>query len=597
MSHTRSIVLRPRASASWFARTWSSLRQRLERRSYWRHGDLRDPAYASLFGSAPTYSGIRVTERNAFTFSAVFDAVQQISADVAKLPLVLRKRRSSGRGSDEYDASPLYWLLKMEPNDETGSMVFRRTLTAHALTCHGGYAEIERDAADRPVALWIITPDRIEPHRDERRTTTGEMAYGPLRYKVDGGARFLEPHNVIHLQGLGYDGTQGYSVIHAARQAIGLALSAERFGATFFGVGAMFGGVLAMEGDIDETQAEDIRRRVEKIHEKPEQAAWRFLVLGGDAKYQPFGLKPSESQMNELRDRQVIEVARFFNMPPHKLKALDRATFSNIESQDLDYYKSCLLTWITLWEEELNRKLVPRLERRQQFIKHNVKAFLRGDIQSRYTALGIARDKGVINANEWRDLEDMNPQDGDQGDLYLVQSAQIPLARLDQFTLAIIAKNEGSATPIQPPSGTAQARAALERARDAFERGLDELRERTARAESLAAAETAAREAERVARVEAEAAGLLNEQARAEAETRARDSAGRLAEYKVWRPAYGPNWPAHSRHGPRHRHGPNRPPGVWQSVSRRWRMLAWRSLTRTRGLWRCWRQNWPREKP
>jgi len=417
-------------------------------------------------------AGIHVTPENAFTFSAVYDAVNQISSDVAKLPLNLHKRRADG-GSDHYLDSKVYWLLKHEPNPEMGSMVFRRTLQAHALTWHGGYAEIERDGAGRPVALWPITPDRIEPFRREMRDISGKVTLGALQYRVDG-HQILDARDVIHIHGLGWNGHQGYAVINLARHAIGMALAMEQFGSAFFRNGSTFGGILSAPNPMDAEERKGLQAGIEGMHQSAERA-FRFLLLDGGLTYQQIGVDPDKAQMNQSRDKQVEEVARFFNMPLHKLKSLERATNNNIEQQDLEYYKGCLMNWVTLWEEELSRKLISPLERRQQFIKHNANAFLRGDIKSRYDALGIARDKGVISADEWRELEDMNPQDGGHGKLYLVQSAQVPLGSLQDLVASQIEKNKQKPEPPQAPAREdnermARAEAAVAEAQDALTR-------------------------------------------------------------------------------------------------------------------------------
>jgi HK97 family phage portal protein len=477
---------------------WSRLRDRFFRRSYWQAlPGLSDPELVKYFGQgAQTMSGVHVNERNAFTFSAVFDAVNQISSDVAKLPLNLHKRLPNG-GSEHYVDAKLYRLLKIEPNQDMGSMVFRRTITAHALTCHGGYAEIERDALGRPAALLPLTPDRVEPHRERLSNEAGRERYGPLVYKIDGGRTILQPRDILHIQGLGYDGYIGYSTINLARQAIGLALAAERFGAAFFGNGSIFGGVLSATQELDAAQKAEITESIEKLHQSSDKAH-KFLVLGAGFKYDRLGVPPDEAQMDDLRNTQVEEVARFFNMPLHKLKNLDRATNNNIEQQDLEYYKGCLLNWITLWEEELNRKLIPPLESRQQFIKHNANAFLRGDILSRYTALGMARDRGVINADEWRELEDMNPQPKDQGKIYLVQGAMVPADRVNDI---VDAQNEAKkvkalapAPPAPPAPPPTPADDEAQRRLQEVERMRMEAEERAKDLERELAVETAKRE-------------------------------------------------------------------------------------------------------
>ena len=309
---------------------------------------MQDKAIARLLTDAPpSYAGINVTPETALTYSAVWDAVNQISGDVAKLPLNLMKKLKEG-GSEPFIDSKLYKLLKYEPNPEMGSMVFRRTLTMHALTCAGGFAEIERDGAGRPTALWPLTPDRVQPFREQ----LNDKPSGPLKYRIDGGSVTIPASNMIHLHGLGYDGYVGYSLISKARQAIGLALAAEKFGAEFFQGGASFGGILTNDSLFQDEEVEkDTRASISKYQTEAGKLRQFLVLLGGEWKFQQTGITPAESQMNDLRSKQVEEVARFFNMPVHKLKDLDRATNNNIEQQDLEYYKGCLLTWLTLWEE------------------------------------------------------------------------------------------------------------------------------------------------------------------------------------------------------------------------------------------------------
>jgi len=446
-----------------------------EARSSWTGPySLRDPALKKLyadggiFGHTPTIAGVPVSNAMALMYSAVFAAVNVLSSDIAKAPLNLRKTRQNG-GSDLYLDSPVYQLLKHEPNSEMGAMNFRQALTAHALTLGGGYAEIERNGMGRPMALWPITPDRIKPVRDERT--------GRLYYLVDNRDE-LDAADVLHIHGLGYDGTCGYALLDLARQAVGLGLAAERFNAAFFGNNSTFGGVIGFDQRKEPEELVEYGKRINETSKGAERA-FKLLLLDDGAKYTPFGMTNTDAQLDELRDKQVEEVSRYYRMPLHKLNNLKRATFSNVEQQDLEYYKGPVLDWMTLWEQECNRKLIAKVERRIQFFKHNANVFLRGDITSRYTALGIARDKGVINANEWRDLEDMNPQDGDQGEQYLVQSAQIPADQIGDFTAAQIKKTLADAEKPDPvaqgPSQT-ELDAATDRARKA-EALADELRQ------------------------------------------------------------------------------------------------------------------------
>lgn len=426
----------------------------------------------SVFGDdGRTAAGIYVSPQMAFTFSAVYDAVNQIASDVAKMPLNLMKRLPNG-GSQPYVESKLYRLLKHQPNPEMGSMVFRRQVTAWALADKGGFAEIQRDEVGRPVALWPIEPHRVEVDRDER---------GSLQFIVDGETK-IPAADMLHLPGLGYTPHEPYGLINMARQAIGLGLAAERFGASFFGNGSTFGGLLTTDTPLNDEEEKALRKAVESIHKGPDRAH-RLAILWGGLKYQSLGVNPKDAEMNDLRDKQVEEVARFFRMPPHRLGLTKPGmmSYNSVEMMNLDYYTGCLLDWITLWEEECNRKLISPLEYRTQYVKHNANVFLRGDFKTRMDGYAIALDKGLYSRNEVRALEDMGPQEGEQGNWYLVQSAQVPLHMLGAVTEAAN----------KPPERSAQI--------DELTRILESQRA------DLAAAEQARREAEQAAAKEADA--------------------------------------------------------------------------------------------
>lgn len=485
---------------------------------------LKDPALAAFFGGGrSTSAGITVSDEMAFMYSAVFAAVNIISSDVAKLPLNLMKRRKDG-GNDVFYASKLYKLLKDEPNPDMSSLVFRRTLTAHALTTHGGYAEIERDGAGRPSALWILTPNRVQPFLDKVRLPNG-LYRGRLRYRVDG-STIVESDDMIHLQGLGYDGYRSYPLIDMARQAIGLALAAEQFGATFFSNGTTFGGVMSTDTTLSPEAEDAIKKNVAAYHASADKAH-RLLFLSGGWKYTKTGVAPNEAQMDELRDKQVEEVARFFNIPLHKLK-LNKpgaVSYSSVEMADLDYYKGTLLTWVQIWEQELNRKLIPTLEYGIQSVKHNLNGLLRADTAARQAFYTALLDRGVLNADMVLELEDMNPQDNGLGKTYYLQGAMVPKDKIGDLVEAQI---KAKSTKNQPP-----APAPVPEPDPNMKREIEQALERLAAAEVVAAEARAAAQQEREARIALEATGTAQAEEigrRAESE---RVLFARAADYEV----------------------------------------------------------------
>lgn len=387
-------------------------------RSYWT-GPLtsRSPELAKLFGGGETLSGISVNEESALTSSPVWSAVTMISDDIASLPLHLYKK--TGKAKERYEDHPLYTLLHDAPNPEMDSMVMRRTMQAHALIWQNAYAEIERDAVGRPIALWPLVPESVFPYRDRNFV---------LRYRVtnpSGSETTINAEDMIHLVGHSHDGSVGSSMVRRARESIGMALAAEKFGASFFGNGATFGGTISYPGPKPpELSDKNYKESLEARHTGV-QRAYKLLALYNGAKYERGGVPPNEGQFNETRIFQIREVARWFKIPPHKLGDLADATYSNVEQMDAAYMSSCIRPWLILWQQQLSRKLISRLERKQQFIEHDTHGFLSVDATARAALYASEFNVGGLTPNEERGYENRNPVEG--GEDTFIQINMIPL--------------------------------------------------------------------------------------------------------------------------------------------------------------------------
>lgn len=359
----------------------------------------KDPVLARLFGGAPVAAGVQVNEQAAMSVAPFWAACTLIAGDCASLPLVLYKRLRDG-GKERYPAHPLYSLLHDTPNDEMTSMTWRETWMLHALVTGNGYAEVERDGAGRPVALWPLMPSQVVPFRDGAR----------LQYRVTSATRevIFDPRDILHLRGPSPDGVLGYDIVRQARQALGLAIASERFAATFFGNGTTFGGALSHPKSLGQKGADNLRASIDSLHQGADRAH-KFLILEEGMQYTRFGVDPNHAQMLETRVHQVREIARFFKIPPSKLGDLADATFSNVEQETLSYYTSCLRPWLARIEQELQAKLVSPLERSQQQIEHVVEGLLRADVEKRGAFYAQMLSHGVMTPNEVRALENLSP--------------------------------------------------------------------------------------------------------------------------------------------------------------------------------------------
>lgn len=385
-------------------------------------------SYAFFMGGST--SGKSVTERSAMQMTAVYACVRILAEAIAELPLHLYRYTDAG-GKEKAIDHPLYLLLHDEPNPEMSSFVFRETLMTHLLLWGNAYAQIIRNGKGEVVALYPLMPNKMTVDRDEK----GQLYYSYQRSNdeaiPDSGKVILKPSDVLHIPGLGFDGLVGYSPIAMAKNAIGMAIACEEYGAKFFANGAAPSGVLEHPGTIKDPS---------KVRE-----AWqsqfggsgnsgKVAVLEEGMKYTPISISPEQAQFLETRKFQINEIARIFRVPPHMVGDLEKSSFSNIEQQSLEFVKYTLDPWVIRWEQSLSRALFSQDEKKNYFFKFNVEGLLRGDYASRMTGYATARQNGWMSANDIRELENLDRIPAEEGgDLYLINGNMLPLCNAGAF--------------------------------------------------------------------------------------------------------------------------------------------------------------------
>lgn len=389
-----------------------------------------DAGYSFLFGR--TTSGKPVNERTAMQTTAVYACVRILAEAVASLPLHVYEYQDDG-GKKLVHEHPLYYLLHDEPNPEMTSFVFRETLMSHLLIWGNAYAQIIRDGAGRVLGLYPLLPDKMEVQRDDRGNIYYEYSRNsdenPM-FKEYGNIK-LKAEDVLHIPGLGFDGLIGYSPIAMAKNAVGMTLACEEYGASFFANGANPGGVLEHPGVLKDPSK--VRESWNSVY-RGVNNAHKIAVLEEGMKYQQIGIPPEEAQFLETRKFQINEIARLYRIPPHMVGDLDKSSFSNIEQQSLEFVKYTLDPWVIRWEQSLQRSLLLPGEKGKYFIKLNVDGLLRGDYQSRMNGYAVGRQNGWFSANDIREMENMNPiPDEEGGNLYLVNGAMTKLADAGAF--------------------------------------------------------------------------------------------------------------------------------------------------------------------
>ena len=365
---------------------------------------LNGSGYSFMFGRSA--AGQAVNERSAMQMSAVYACVRILAESIASLPLHFYQYNDAG-GKEKAINHPLYWLLHDEPNPEMSSFSFRETLMTHLLLWGNAYAQIIRNGRGEVIALYPLMPDRMTVDRDAR----GRIYYEYTRSDSDANTLgkkssvILSPEDVFHIPGLGFDGLVGYSPIAMAKQAIGMGLACDEYGAAFYQNGAQPGGVLEHPNVVKDPKR--VRESWNAIYQGSRNAH-RIAVLEEGMTYKPITISPEQAQFLETRKFQIDEIARIFRVPPHMIGDLEKSSFSNIEQQSLEFVKYTLAPWISRWEQAIQRSLLLISERTRYFARFNVEGLLRGDYQSRMNGYAVARQNGWMSANDIRELESLD---------------------------------------------------------------------------------------------------------------------------------------------------------------------------------------------
>lgn len=379
-----------------------------------RDSTLRNPdrkLLEMLRGGIGTAAGVYVSDEGALAYGAVLACVRVLSESVASLPCILYERVTDGGRDGKRRATehPLYALLHNKPNPEISAFELWEMALVHLLLWGNFYAEIVVDGRGDVSQLWPIPPRLVTP----KRLPNLQLVYD---VSLDEGTKRFGAEWVFHVAGLRTSGLKGLSVVGQAREAIGLGMAAERYGSAFFGNGAVPGGVLEHPGLLTDDAHGRLKKSWKDDHEGLDNAQ-RIAVLEEGMKYHQIGIPPEDAQFLDTRKFQRSEIAGMFRVPPHLIGDLERATFSNIEHQSLNYVVYSLQPWLRRIEARANGWLLLAPDQPRYFAEFLVDGLLRGDIVSRYQAYATGRQWGWMSVNEIRQRENLNPID--EGDVFL----------------------------------------------------------------------------------------------------------------------------------------------------------------------------------
>lgn len=365
--------------------------------------DLDNIMDMMIGGGPQTWSGNKVDENSSLSNPTVWACVRVISEAYASMPQHMYRRTADG-GKEVARDHYLYPVLHDQANPEMTSFNYRELTMAHKLTWGNAYSLIEWDQAQRVKALWPLPPDRVKVGR--------ERVNSPRAYKFrqnDGAWVPIAPEFMFHEPALGYDGIQGYSPVGVQRQTIGAANAVQEFGARFFGNGVKSSGFLEHPSTLSpEGGARLVRSFTEKYAGLTN--SHKVILLEGGLTFKPNSINPDDAQFLETKKYSRSEIAAIFRVPPHLIGDLEKATFSNIEQQSLEFVTYTLVPWMARAEAAIESRLLTPQGRASYFVEIDANGLMRGDSASRSAFYKDGIAGGWMKPNEARTKENMNKE-------------------------------------------------------------------------------------------------------------------------------------------------------------------------------------------
>ena len=375
-----------------------------------------------LTGEATTNTGQNVTPETALRVAAVFACVRVLSETLAALPFNLYRKTKNGR--EVADDHALQNILHSLPNKEMTSMDFRTQLLASLLLQGNAYNDVYRTRAGEVGEIIPLTASKMHVYRSEK---TGQLAF---EEHSNGVIRTIPNKRMWRIAGLGTNGIVGLSPIGLMRESVGIAMATEEHAARMFSNGAKPGGILEHPGKLSPDASAALVDSWNKAYQGTKNVN-KVALLQEGLKWQQIGMTATDAQFLESRKYQRSEIAGIFGVPPHMIADLEKATFSNIEHQSIQFVVFSLLPWMKRIEQSVYRDLLTRSERKEYYVEHNAQGLLRGDSKARSEFYSNLFNVGSISINDIRRLENMNSI-GAEGDKHWLQMQMTPIDERNQ---------------------------------------------------------------------------------------------------------------------------------------------------------------------
>lgn len=375
---------------------------------------LTDSSLGKWFGQG-TYTGRTINEESAMQISVVWSCVRILSETIGAMPWAVYERDRRGNATKvDHDLGA---VMMGSPNADMTSTEYREAKVVNLCLRGNAYSLIDRNGAGNVASLYPVVSQNVQP----KRTANGEIVYTVL----DRGKWETFPREKVwHVKGFGSNGLEGFSPIGYVRQAMGLSLATEEFGARFFSNGAAPAIVFTLPTFLKDDQRKIARKNLEEMYSGLQNAHKPFLMEGG-MKPETITMPLEDAQFLQTRKFQLQEICRIYRVPPHMVADLERATFSNIEHLSLEFVTFTLMPYLTRMEQAASKWLFKPSDRNRFFLRFNFEGLLRADTAARAEFYSKMLQNGVYSRNEVRALENMQRVDG--LDEYTVQTNMTPV--------------------------------------------------------------------------------------------------------------------------------------------------------------------------
>jgi HK97 family phage portal protein len=341
--------------------------------------------------------GTVANTKTAFTLSAFYNGVEQLSNDIAKLPKTVKQK--SGDNRLDFSDHPINYLIAASPNDMMTAFDFWKVNVISVIIKGNGYSRIVRNKnTGAVISLVHLDNDDVKVFKQNDR----------LYYDYKG--EMISSDDILHFKHLSFDGIVGISVISFAAKQLGISIDSQAYQQQVYKDRGLGYGVIESDLEVNPSNKKAIEEGF--ANKMAGESKFKVPMLDAGMKYKSISISPGEAQFLETNKNGVLEVCRWLNIAPHKLKELGNANYSNIQQQSIEHVQDSILPWIIRMEQELSKKIFTDKERKTLYVKFNEKSLLRGDLEARknyFTAMVYA---GIMTRNEARGYEDMNPIEG-----------------------------------------------------------------------------------------------------------------------------------------------------------------------------------------